>query len=336
MSGAVRGGRGHGVLAMLAFGAVALLSIALAGQCRAPAQVRVAKITSVQLTDDDGEHALFNSHDLAPGRSAVRCLRVDYAGPAGAGPVRLLASDVHGSLVPHLTVRVAVGTGGGFAGCDGFSGAVLYAGTISGLAGGTPAAPGVPTGWEPEPGSGRTFQLTVSVDSGAGQGQSATGTFQWVFLDDVPEPSAPPKAGGNSPDPPHPAAAPATKPAHVVPPATPPATPRAAPRTGTKHSGKKRSGLAAVVSSAQQVAERAKRLIGDSVVVGTRVVKHGGFPIGWLVVLGFFLIVQNRIDRRDPKLALAPVWREPDLAFPDTAFHDSGTAPDAPEEGGAR
>ena len=57
--------------------------------------------------------------------------------------------------------------------------------------------------------------------------------------------------------------------------------------------------------------------------IGSRVVRHGGFPLGWLAVVGVFLLIQNRIDRRDPKLALAPVWSEPDVAFADN---------DTPEE----
>jgi hypothetical protein len=34
-----------------------------------------------------------------------------------------------------------------------------------------------------------------------------------------------------------------------------------------------------------------------------------------LLVLALFLTIQNRIDEKDPKLALAPVYGEPDLAF---------------------
>jgi hypothetical protein len=39
------------------------------------------------------------------------------------------------------------------------------------------------------------------------------------------------------------------------------------------------------------------------------------FPTGLLVIVVAFLMIQDRIDRRDPKLALAPVYAEPDLAF---------------------
>jgi hypothetical protein len=46
------------------------------------------------------------------------------------------------------------------------------------------------------------------------------------------------------------------------------------------------------------------------------------FPLLLLVVVGLFLLIQNRIDRKDPKLASAPVDSEPTLGF--------GPAVDAP------
>ena len=45
-----------------------------------------------------------------------------------------------------------------------------------------------------------------------------------------------------------------------------------------------------------------------------------------LVFVVFFLMVQDRIDRRDPKLALAPIYAEPDMGF--------GDVPIGPTEGG--
>jgi hypothetical protein len=36
-----------------------------------------------------------------------------------------------------------------------------------------------------------------------------------------------------------------------------------------------------------------------------------------LAVVGLFLLIQNRIDRRDPKLADAPIRRPADLEFAD-------------------
>lgn len=40
-----------------------------------------------------------------------------------------------------------------------------------------------------------------------------------------------------------------------------------------------------------------------------------GFPFLLLLLVLLFLLVQHEIDRRDPKLALAPVHAERDLGF---------------------
>jgi type VI protein secretion system component VasF len=41
--------------------------------------------------------------------------------------------------------------------------------------------------------------------------------------------------------------------------------------------------------------------------IARRVPPEAAFPLGLLALLGAFLLVQHRIDRRDPKLALAPI-----------------------------
>jgi hypothetical protein len=56
------------------------------------------------------------------------------------------------------------------------------------------------------------------------------------------------------------------------------------------------------------------------------------------VLLLLFLLLQDRIDRRDPKLALAPEHGEPDLPFerpplstPPAVRPDTPPVPDLPE-----
>jgi hypothetical protein len=49
--------------------------------------------------------------------------------------------------------------------------------------------------------------------------------------------------------------------------------------------------------------------------VAAEVGKRSAFPSGLLLLVLGFLSIQNRIDRRDPKLALAPVYPTPDLPF---------------------
>ena len=43
--------------------------------------------------------------------------------------------------------------------------------------------------------------------------------------------------------------------------------------------------------------------------------RGAALPFGFLLIVFLFLIVQDRIDRSDPKLALAPVYPERDLPF---------------------
>jgi hypothetical protein len=43
--------------------------------------------------------------------------------------------------------------------------------------------------------------------------------------------------------------------------------------------------------------------------------KKTAVPVGLLLLVGLFLAVQNRLDRRDPKLALAPVYADPGVSF---------------------
>ena len=47
--------------------------------------------------------------------------------------------------------------------------------------------------------------------------------------------------------------------------------------------------------------------------VAAEAIEKAAFPIALMLLVGAFLMVQNRIDRKDPKLALAPVDSERDL-----------------------
>jgi hypothetical protein len=49
--------------------------------------------------------------------------------------------------------------------------------------------------------------------------------------------------------------------------------------------------------------------------LATAAVKRGAIPVALIVIVVAFLLVQDRLDRNDPKLALAPVHPEPDLPF---------------------
>jgi hypothetical protein len=57
------------------------------------------------------------------------------------------------------------------------------------------------------------------------------------------------------------------------------------------------------------------RIIGTAGRVATEVSKRAAFPLLLLALVFFFLVIQNQIDRRDPKLAQAPVHAGEDLEF---------------------
>ena len=44
--------------------------------------------------------------------------------------------------------------------------------------------------------------------------------------------------------------------------------------------------------------------------------KRSALPIALIILVGLFLALQDRLDRKDPKLALAPLHDEPHLRFP--------------------
>lgn len=49
--------------------------------------------------------------------------------------------------------------------------------------------------------------------------------------------------------------------------------------------------------------------------IAQSVVSTSSFPLALLVLVGLFLAVQSRIDKRDPKLALAPAFADEDMVF---------------------
>lgn len=77
---------------------------------------------------------------------------------------------------------------------------------------------------------------------------------------------------------------------------------------------------------------------------GVDALQRASLPLAVLMMLGIAVVAQEALDRRDPKLALAPVHRDPDLAFDhDPVFSvqhpssrpapDRGMPPDADTEG---
>jgi hypothetical protein len=330
------------VAAMLVFGGLTLLTIfAVAPHPGDP--VRTARLGSIPLTDDDGGSALFAADRMVPGRPVTNCLTVTYAGAADAGTVRLVAEDVAGPLASSLTVRVEVGTGGRFGDCAGFAGNTIYSGTLGGLSGGAADRPGIAAGWAPRANQARTYRVSATVTGdAAAQGRAASAQLTWLLVPNPPtanptvSPTAEPTVEPTAEPTANPTAEPSAEPdGEVVPTAEPSRTSSASPtRTApdprasrspdpggsdTERRSRDRTGsLGAVVAAAGRAIVDAAQVAAEvAVEVGRRTVRHGGYPLASALAMVLFLVAQGRFDRRDPKLALAPVHRDPYLRFPD-------------------
>ncbi|NHC12350.1 hypothetical protein [Motilibacter deserti] len=197
-----------------------------------------------------------------------------------------------------------------------------------------PSSTPSPTGRRPAPPApdpastptvGPTAKPTPSSTQGGAGGPSAAPAV---------DPAGPPSAGpGESPastddsD-----GSEGSRPAAAAPPGTPPAgTPAAAPsrvpgpqvtvplggsRAGGTTAARNSSGAVGVLERATVVLGRAA---SATVAVARRVAAPAGtgaaVGIGMVPLLGGFLLIQRRLDDRDPKLALAPLAAAPDLTF---------------------
>lgn len=89
-------------------------------------------------------------------------------------------------------------------------------------------------------------------------------------------------------------------------PPVPPAAGDGVPTTGAS---------SPVAGSAPSVRALPGQVGGSFARRATDLVSRPALPLALLLVVVLFLLVQNRIDRRDPKLAAAPVDGDPELAF---------------------
>ncbi|MBM7807357.1 outer membrane biosynthesis protein TonB [Geodermatophilus bullaregiensis] len=287
-----------------------------------------AGTTAVSLVDDRGGAALFRSTGLTPGRTESACVALAVTGSAESlGEVELSATGTGGDLAPYLQVGIEAGTLADPARCATFSGVPVWRGTLAQLP--TDAIAGIPTGWRPEVASRAVFRLTVSVpDDPTAQGRRAAATFVWA-LDVEPHPPAPeptPEPTPSAvpartpvpqPEPtptptptpePTPEVVPAPTPEPIPTPEAPSPTPPPSddpPRTGDVVQAEPLEAPPATVAEAvaEAVAEVAAA-VGETAVA---VAQDGQFPLALVGGVVGFLFVQGRLDRRDPKLALARV-----------------------------
>ncbi|ATO83146.1 hypothetical protein ACWT_3731 [Actinoplanes sp. SE50] len=286
---------------------------------------------------------LFDVRRMAPGHRVERCIVI--AAASGGSVVRFGASGVSGALAPWLRVEGTIGTGTS-RDCSDFAADAtsFYTGSIAAL--GSAGTEGVPTGWVPGHAESRTFRIAVEVaDDARAAGSSALATLTWrsqapgVTPTTGPGTSAPSLPGTSS-------AAPTTTPPTTTPPTTTPPTttpptttpPTTTPPTTTPPTTTPPSITAPAAARPSDSAVPpaggglpSGTVPGDSMAAApcppTTAARVGDLLAGvarfsWLALLLLllvllFLLVQDRLDRGDPKLAHAPLYGEPHQAFPD-------------------
>jgi hypothetical protein len=260
-----------------------------------------------KITDDDGGAPLFTAAALQPGERVTNCIQIKYSGTKDA-PVTL-AGNGSGSLDQYLDVDIARGNGGSHGDCTGFSGTPIFSGTLAEfLRTGDSADNAIPAWTANEGEPSRTFRVSVALrDVPQAEGQTASVNFEWSAPGEEPPatPSEPSKP--ETPAVP-PVAATNPEPKAKTKPVEEPHGDSHTPRTGGHGAGKGDGGgpAAGGGDDSKSVLDKVK-----DVAVGAG--KRVAFP-SFLALLGFlFVLLQNRLDRRDPKLAMAPVNKDDDL-----------------------
>lgn len=293
-----------------------------------PAAARPAQV-SIAIFDDDADRAMFPGLNLAPDHTYTQCLRIQAQALEPQDSVRLAAVDVAGTLAAHLQLTVELGDGARYGDCAGFTGAVLFQGSLADLA--ASGTRGVATGWTPDADPARSFRVTVALDASTPQGVTAEGSFVWQLTS-----NASPEV---TPTTPTPTPTPTTTPTTATPAApttptttsttdptdpTPSVTPESSPSPTTRPTvpgGGSSSGggsriepdltLGRALARVQEVSRQVAVTVGA-------VVSRPQYPLLALLFALAFLIVQDRIDRRDPKLAVSSVrQRDNEVFFPD-------------------
>jgi len=267
------------------------------------------------ITSDNSGGSLVSASNLAPGDQPPTCLTIFYAGAGARDKLQLIVTTDNSALTNYIGVSIEQGHGGRHGDCSGFTGTSVYEGTL--------ASAGQQHGSELSAmeiiglteGSGEvSLRLTFAVgNDNRAQGGSTRSDFTWIAGSPPPAVNVPPGGtpGGAPGQTPRSQPKPAIKMPVVGPPALPGTLPKpgAEPQSdGERHQASKSGTRALAESAAQAIAAQVRR-------IGKPLLKGAAFGLGTLPLVILFLLIQHYIDRRDPKLANAPSYAEPDLPF---------------------
>jgi hypothetical protein len=180
--------RSLGVVAVV--GSLAALGVfaAFSGQTENPGNTVTAG--TVEISDNDGDTALYSMANAAPGETTTRCIQVTYSGSLPAD-VSLYTVDTIDTLGAEVTLDIEAGTQEPFAAdCTGFAADAttgdLYDGTLADFA----THDSYATGLSDYPGDSATewttsdavvYRVTATLDADATLEGATTGThaFTW-------------------------------------------------------------------------------------------------------------------------------------------------------------
>jgi hypothetical protein len=258
-----------------------------------------------KITDDDGGAPLFSAPALRPGERVTNCIEINYSGTKDA-PVKL-AGRGSGALDQYLDVDVERGNGGSHGNCSGFDGTKIFTGTLAEfLRTGDAEENAIPAWTASEAEPSRTFMISVALrDVPQAEGQTASVDFEWAAPAEE-EPVKPPEPA----DPEEPV----TPPVAETEPKPEPEAPAVTETPRDSRTPRASEGPGAVDGGGGTPPPADDKGFLDSVKdVAVGAGKRVAFP-SLLALLGFlFILLQNRLDRRDPKLAMAPVNKDDDL-----------------------
>jgi len=263
---------------------------------------------------NDGGGTTFRLDGLVPSRPVSTCLSVRYANALSPSAIYLYVIARRAALAPYVSLVIEVGAGGGHASCAGFTATeVVYQDTLARLiANHHDSGSGLPVLRVGDAEGQATFRITVVVhDDNAAQNLDADFDLVWsapasdAVVAPVPGPA--PLASA-------PAASPAAPSASAT--AASPAVPSAsASRSAPGNAGSAEpSGAHGDRSVMRQFFDTVTGLIRKAAGPVAAATSIGAFSG---LIVAAFILIQDRIDRRDPKLSLAPLRPPVDLLFSD-------------------
>ncbi|WP_157749267.1 hypothetical protein [Jatrophihabitans sp. GAS493] len=272
-----------------------LFVLVVAGVASASPTPTLSDGTVSMFADNDGK-PLFTVNDMAAGQVNTACTDVTVENAGAGDTVAFAGQQISGPLAKFLTVTVVAGPADANA-CGAFSGTEIYHGPLTGLA--VQQGKGVVTGWLPKSAPTWRFRITVQAAEQLPLVSTAEASFAWHYNTGSPAAIIAPTPRPSV----HPTVSP--RPAAVAPHVPPPPSGNAnlahRPENPTVTLGRpEQPWLSQAVSTAGAVS--------------AALLRHPQYPLVLLALAFAFFIAQESVDRRDPKLALAPV-RNDDLRF---------------------